>query len=63
MTRPLTPAIRVRNALEEKRLAEQRCVHWDNESDGDNGHDCCEALRDAEEELRKARRAYIKESQ
>lgn len=56
----LTPAIRVRNALEEKRMAEQRCAHWDYEDDG-GGHDCCEALKEATNELRKAQRAYVAE--
>lgn len=55
-----SPTIRLSNARRARDFAVQECPHWDYESDGPGGHDCCAALEDAERELRLAREAAAK---
>ena len=56
-----TPTIRLSAAKRAYVQAQEACPHWDYESDGDGAHDCCEALRAAQDELRLARKVVSKE--
>jgi len=42
------------------RIAEENCPHWDYESDG-GGHECCEELAAAIQELRRIKAALKRE--
>lgn len=53
-----SPLIRLDNAKRAYHAAQRECAHWDYESDGDGQHDCCVALAEAKDELRKARAAF-----
>ena len=55
MTRPLSLGSQLANARADLRHAQQACPHWDYESDGDAGHECCIALDAAERTIHELR--------
>jgi hypothetical protein len=55
-----SPLIALQNAQRALNVAYQCCPHWDYESDEFVGADCCYALREAREKVRRAKRAVEK---
>lgn len=58
-----SPSVRLSAAKRRLDLAYQECPHWDFESDGDSGHDCCFEVTDARKEVAEARAAIKRQRQ
>ncbi|HEY1900749.1 MAG TPA: hypothetical protein VGG49_13255 [Steroidobacteraceae bacterium] len=50
---------KLQDAKRARAVAEERCVHWNQECSGD-GHECCRDLQVAEGNVRRAREALRK---